>query len=125
MNWRVYVSGQERDVSRVSELIEGGHLALDASDPSAPYLHGAAFDEALDASDALTIGRAVLPRLNAAGRLDSSQFTPLELTSRVHDGTTTHVFAEADLFAEGRLTVGGDPGPGVTSRALETALADD
>ena len=35
------------------------------------------------------------------------------------------MFAEAHLFAEGRLTVGGDPGPEVTSKVFETALADD
>ena len=88
MDWRVYVSGQERDVRRLSKLIEGGDVALDVSDPSAPYLHGVVFDDALGASDALSIGRAVLPRLNAAGRLDSSLFTRLELTlsrSRRHD----------------------------------------
>ena len=124
MQWRVYVEGDDSSLERLAILLHGMDVELQF-DTEHPYLHGGAISEAIDAHSALERASELLPRLNAVGRLDSSSFRPVQVGSRVSDGTGPHtVFARAHLSGEGHLFAGGDPGPALTAALLETARSD-
>ena len=124
MQWRVYVEGDDSSLERLAILLHGLDVELQL-DTEHPYLHGGAISEAIDAHSALQRASELLPRLNAAGRLDSPSFRPVHVGSRVSDGTGPHtVFAQAHLLGEGRLFAGGDPGPSLTSALLTTVRSD-
>jgi hypothetical protein len=124
MQWRVYVEGDDPSLERLAVLLHGTGVELDF-DAEGPYLHGAAILEATDAHSAMQRASELLPRLNAARRLDSSSFQPVKASSRVSDGAGTHtVFGQAHLSGEGRLLAGGDPGPQFTVALLDAARSD-
>jgi hypothetical protein len=124
MQWRVYVQGDDSSLERLATLLQGMDVELQF-DTEHPYLHGGAISQAIDAHSALQRASELLPRLNAAGRLDSPSFRPVQVGSRVSDGAGPHtVFARAHLSGEGRLFAGGDPGPSLTAALLRTAHSD-
>jgi len=90
------------------------------------YLHGPAFDAALSDNDAHALLQALLPRVNAALRLDKSHWVSVKLADRVSDGAgPVTVFAEVPMVSRSRLTVGGDPGLRVRAAAFTHADAND
>jgi hypothetical protein len=124
MQWRVYVEGDDSSLERLAILLHGMDVELQFNTEDS-YLHGGVISEAIDAHSALQRASELLPRLNAAGRLDSPSFRLVQVGSRVSDGTGPHtVFARAHLSGEGRLFAGGDPGPSLTTALLETARSD-
>jgi hypothetical protein len=124
MQWRVYVEGDDPSLERLAVLLHGTSVELQL-DAEGPYLHESAISEAIDAHSAMQRASELLPRLNAAGRLDSPSFQPVKVSSRVSDGAGTHtVFAQAHLSGEGRLLAGGDPGPPLTAALLDAACTD-
>lgn len=124
MQWRVYVEGDSSSLERLAVLLQGTGVELQP-DTEHPYLHGNANSEAIDAHSALQRVSELLPRLNAAGRLDSPSFRRVQVSGRVSDGAGPHtVFARAHLSGEGHLFAGGDPGPPRTAALLAAARAD-
>jgi hypothetical protein len=124
IQWRVYVEGDDSSLERLAILLHGTDVELQL-DAEGPYLHGKAISEASDAHSAMQRTSELLPRLNAAGRLDSPSFQPVQVGSRVSDGAGRDtVFALAHLSGEGRLMAGGDPGPLLTVALLDAARTD-
>lgn len=125
MEWRVYLEGDDPSLERLATLLHGTGVSLELG-ADGPYLHGGAMSEAIDAHSAMQRANELLPRLNAAGRLDSPSFQPVKVSSRVCDETGNRTFfAQAHLSGEGRLFVGGDPGPSLTAALLDAARADN
>jgi hypothetical protein len=118
------VEGDEASLERLAVLLHGTSVELQF-DAENPYLHGDAISEAADPHSALQRASELLPRLNAAGRLDSPSFQPVRVRSRVSNGPGPHtVFGRAHLSGESHLFLGGDPGPPLTVAMLGAALTD-
>jgi hypothetical protein len=120
--WRSYIVGETAVIDRLTDIFAGTDLEI-VRDGDNAYMHGPAFDTARSANDARALSQTLLPRVNAALRLDDVTWVPVKLADRLSDGAgPVTVFAEAHIVGRSRLTAGGDPGPRV--RAATFAHAD-
>lgn len=123
--WRAYIVGETAVIDRLIDILAGTDLEV-VRDGEDAYLHGSAFDAARSDNDARVLSHTLLPRVNAALRLDDVTWVPVTLADRVSDGAgPVTVFAEVHMVGRSRLTVGGDPGPRVRAAAFAHADAND
>lgn len=118
------MSGETSSLDRLAELLAGRNVELER-DGDHGYLHGAVLDGAADTQEVSGRARRVLPRVYAALRLEDVMYPPIALTDRISGGSgPATVFAEVQMVAPARLTVGGDPGP-TASTALFARVRSD